>query len=195
MRAASEQLVPVTLELGGKSPVLVDRGSRLRASRPTSPTANWRTPARRASRRTTCCCRGRRRCVRRGLGQGRSGAIPGGAGERGLHVDREHAHYERLRGLLDDARAKGARVVETGPSPEHMRAATTRSRQRWSSTSMTTCGSCRRRSARVADRDVSRPGRRDRFCERPAASARALLLRILRNESEGGSSRGRRPAA
>ena len=28
-------------------------------------------------------------------------------------------HYERLRGLLDDARAKGARVVETGPSPEH----------------------------------------------------------------------------
>ena len=27
-------------------------------------------------------------------------------------------HYERLRGLLDDARAKGARVVETGPSPE-----------------------------------------------------------------------------
>ena len=27
-------------------------------------------------------------------------------------------HYARLRGLLDDARAKGARVVETGPSPE-----------------------------------------------------------------------------
>ena len=31
-------------------------GSRSRASRPTSPTASWRTPARRASRRTTCCC-------------------------------------------------------------------------------------------------------------------------------------------
>ena len=28
MRAASEHLVPVTLELGGKSPVLVDRDSR-----------------------------------------------------------------------------------------------------------------------------------------------------------------------
>ncbi len=27
-------------------------------------------------------------------------------------------HYQRLHGLLDDARAKGARVVETGPSPE-----------------------------------------------------------------------------
>ena len=27
-------------------------------------------------------------------------------------------HYDRLRGLLDDAQAKGARVVETGPSPE-----------------------------------------------------------------------------
>ena len=28
-------------------------------------------------------------------------------------------HYQRLHGLLDDARAKGARVVETGLSPEH----------------------------------------------------------------------------
>jgi len=27
-------------------------------------------------------------------------------------------HYDRLRGMLDDTRAKGARVVETGPSPE-----------------------------------------------------------------------------
>ena len=27
-------------------------------------------------------------------------------------------HYDRLRGLLDDAQAKGARVVETGASPE-----------------------------------------------------------------------------
>jgi coniferyl-aldehyde dehydrogenase len=26
-------------------------------------------------------------------------------------------HYDRLRGLLDEAQAKGARVVETGPSP------------------------------------------------------------------------------
>ena len=28
-------------------------------------------------------------------------------------------HYQRLHGLLDEARAKGARVVETGPSPGH----------------------------------------------------------------------------
>jgi uncharacterized protein YndB with AHSA1/START domain len=27
-------------------------------------------------------------------------------------------HYQRLRGLLDDAQAKGAHIVETGPSPE-----------------------------------------------------------------------------
>ena len=33
MRAASEHLVPVTLELGGKSPVLVDRGQPLDARR------------------------------------------------------------------------------------------------------------------------------------------------------------------
>ena len=31
-------------------------------------------------------------------------------------------HYDRLRGLLDDAQAKGARVVETGPSPERAKA-------------------------------------------------------------------------
>ena len=30
MRAASENLVPVTLELGGKSPVIVERGYSLR---------------------------------------------------------------------------------------------------------------------------------------------------------------------
>ena len=33
MRAASENLVPVTLELGGKSPVLIDRGQPLDARR------------------------------------------------------------------------------------------------------------------------------------------------------------------
>jgi len=33
-------------------------------------------------------------------------------------------HYERLRRLLDDAQAKGARIVETGPSPERTKART-----------------------------------------------------------------------
>ena len=31
-------------------------------------------------------------------------------------------HYERLRGLIDDASAQGARVVETGPAPERAKA-------------------------------------------------------------------------
>jgi len=53
------------------------------------------------------------------VGQGRRGALPGGAGERDYTSIVNVRHYERLRGLLDDARAKGARVVETGSSLEH----------------------------------------------------------------------------
>ncbi len=40
MKAASENLVPVTLELGGKSPVIIERGFSLSARQSPSPTAS-----------------------------------------------------------------------------------------------------------------------------------------------------------
>ena len=92
MRAASEHLVPVTLELGGKSPVLVDRGQpleRVAADIALRQAGQCRPDVHRAGLRAVA--RGRRRRVRRGMGQGGGGALPGGAGERGLHLDRERA--------------------------------------------------------------------------------------------------------
>lgn len=53
MRAASENLVPVTLELGGKSPVIIDRGFSPTRAAKSIIYGNSATPARPASRPTT----------------------------------------------------------------------------------------------------------------------------------------------
>ena len=77
MRAASDNLVPVTLELGGKSPVIVDRGysietaalpHRLRQA------CQWRPDL----RRTRLCARarGRARCLRRRVRAEADSSIP-----------------------------------------------------------------------------------------------------------------------
>ena len=59
MAAAAQNLTPVTLELGGKSPVIWRRAIRSRPPSAASPPASSSTPARPASRPTTCCCRNR----------------------------------------------------------------------------------------------------------------------------------------
>ena len=68
MRQAAQNLTPVTLELGGKSPALVMRGYPVREAALRSPTARAPTPARSAWRRTTRWCRAsrsRNSCPRR----------------------------------------------------------------------------------------------------------------------------------
>ena len=63
MRAAAENLIPVTLELGGKSPAIVGEefSTRAAAERDHAP-ASSSTPGRRASRPTTCSSPPRSRC-------------------------------------------------------------------------------------------------------------------------------------
>ena len=58
MRAAAENLVPVTLELGGKSPAIVarDASASRRALERIMAGKTASTPGRRASRPTTCSC-------------------------------------------------------------------------------------------------------------------------------------------
>ena len=56
MRAASENLVPVTLELGGKSPIIVDRGIRCLPPRDASRLANAPMAARFVHPPTICFC-------------------------------------------------------------------------------------------------------------------------------------------
>jgi coniferyl-aldehyde dehydrogenase len=115
MRAASENLVPVTLELGGKSPVIIDDDY----------------PVRTAARRIAYgkCANGGQICTSPDYL-----LVPKDKTEDFVAAYRQEVdtlypnigdnpdftwvvndrHFARLSGLVDDAKAKGARVVELG---------------------------------------------------------------------------------
>ena len=119
MRAASEHLVPLTLELGGKSPVLVDRGQPLQRVAPSVAYGKL------ANAGQTCIAPDYMLLPEEDVDafvQAWSDAIaalyPNGPVSDDYTSIVNVRHYQRLHGLLDDALAKGARVVETGPSPE-----------------------------------------------------------------------------
>ncbi len=120
MRAASEHLVPVTLELGGKSPVLVDRGQPL--ARVAADIAYGKL----ANAGQTCVApdyallhEAEVDAFVEAWGRAVAALYPEGPASEDYSSIVNARHHERVQGLLDDARAKGARVVETGPSPEH----------------------------------------------------------------------------
>ena len=117
MHAASENLVPVTLELGGKSPTIV--GERL-PHEDRGATASWL--ARRFNAGQTCIApdyvlvpAGRATLRRRVQGGGRED-VPGAREEPGLHERRQPAALQRLSGYVDDAKTRGAKVVEINPA-------------------------------------------------------------------------------
>ena len=113
MRAASENLVPVTLELGGKSPIIIDRGYSLH------------TAARRIAYGK--CANGGQICTSPDYL-----LLPKSAKEDFIAAYRKEIdtlypnigdnpdytsilndrHFKRLSGLVEDAKAKGARVID-----------------------------------------------------------------------------------
>jgi len=114
MRAASDNLVPVTLELGGKSPAVVARGEAEKAAESIA----W---GKLANAGQTCIAPDYALVHPEDVEPFR---IAFDAAVKRLYPDgptsldyssiiNQH-HYERLHGLLDDARSKGARVIETG---------------------------------------------------------------------------------
>ena len=112
MRAASEHLVPVTLELGGKSPVLVDRGQPL--DRVAADIAYGKL----ANAGQTCIApdyvllhEGDVDRFVEAWGKAVAALYPEGPASEDYTSIVNARHYDRLRGLLDDARAKGARVA------------------------------------------------------------------------------------
>ncbi|MFO1159354.1 MAG: coniferyl aldehyde dehydrogenase [Reyranellaceae bacterium] len=122
MRAAAEHLVPVTLELGGKSPVVVGRSADLAT-----------TAARIMNGKTLnagqICLAPDYALVPADRIDGFVGAAKSAVGRMfptirdnpdytAIVADR---HYARLVGLLDDARAKGAEIVEINPAGEELR--------------------------------------------------------------------------
>jgi coniferyl-aldehyde dehydrogenase len=119
MRAASENLVPVTLELGGKSPVLVDRGQ------PLGQVAIEVAYGKLANAGQTCIAPDYVLLHADDVdgfvdawGKAVASLYPAGPASQDYSSIVNVRHYDRLRGLLEDARARGARVVETGPAPE-----------------------------------------------------------------------------
>ncbi|HXE56968.1 MAG TPA: coniferyl aldehyde dehydrogenase [Gemmatimonadales bacterium] len=119
MRAASEHLVPVTLELGGKSPAIVGPGYPLEQAAPRIAVGKLfnagqtciapdyaLVPATRVEAFAERFAAAAARCFPR---------LGGSSDYSPVLNDR---HYERLLGLVADARARGARVIEVDPAGE-----------------------------------------------------------------------------
>jgi coniferyl-aldehyde dehydrogenase len=118
MRAASENLVPLTLELGGKSPVIVQNGYSL--DRAAAGIAYGKL----ANAGQTCIAPDYAMVHQDDVaafvaayGKAVAALYPKGPASEDYTSIVNNRHYARLNGLLDDARAKGARVVETGLKP------------------------------------------------------------------------------
>jgi len=119
MRAASDNLVPVTLELGGKSPVIVAHGR-----------VNARTMGSIVFGKLS---NGGQTCVAPDYALVHEDdleafitqfdttvrtAYPDGPTSADYTSIVSNGHYTRLKNLIEDARQKGARVVEVGVHPE-----------------------------------------------------------------------------
>ncbi len=115
MRSASDNLVPVTLELGGKSPAIIARGSSLERA------AHRIAWGKLANAGQTCIAPDYVLVAEGEIGDF-IGHYLSAVGK--LYPDiatnpdyttiiNDH-HYQRLAGLLDDARAKGAQIREVG---------------------------------------------------------------------------------
>ena len=122
MKAASANLVPVTLELGGKSPVIIEKGSSLQRAA--------------ASIAFGKLSNGGQICIAPDYALIPEGDVeafleaydkavrslyPDGPGSADFTSIINERHYARLQALLDEARAKGARVIEVGTKPEAAR--------------------------------------------------------------------------
>ncbi|TBY11766.1 coniferyl aldehyde dehydrogenase [Rhizobium laguerreae] len=118
MKAASENLVPVTLELGGKSPVIVAKGHTLDQAA--------------ASIAYGKLLSGGQTCIAPDYALVHESEVDafvkvydrkvaslyadGPTSEHFTSIINER-HYSRLRSLIDDARSKGARIIEVGNRP------------------------------------------------------------------------------
>ena len=115
MRAASDNLVPVTLELGGNSPVIVERGSSLGTA------ARRIAYGKLANGGQTCIAPDYVLVAEQEVDafvatyeREVAKLYPNIAANPDYTSIVNDRHYARLTGMLNDARAKGARVIEFG---------------------------------------------------------------------------------
>ena len=121
MRAAADNLVPLTLELGGKSPVVLGRSADLDK-------AAARIMAGKTLNAGQICLAPDYAFVPKEKTADFVGAatkavetmFPEGLKDNDDYTSViNQRHYDRIMGYLDDARAKGAEVVEINPKGEH----------------------------------------------------------------------------
>lgn len=119
MRAASENLVPVTLELGGKSPVVV--GADYSIAR----VAKALVYGKLSNAGQTCVApdyafipEDRVTEFAAAFEAETRKAYPGGPSDKGYASLIGQRHHDRLVELIEDARSKGARIVQIGNTPD-----------------------------------------------------------------------------
>ena len=119
MRAAAENLTPVTLELGGKSPTVLDHDVDLDMA------AERICFGKMMNAGQTCtapdyvlCPRDRQRDFIAAMRQANARLYPTIADNDDYSAIVNDMHYERLHGLLHDARTKEARITELNPAGE-----------------------------------------------------------------------------
>lgn len=118
MKAASDNLVPVTLELGGKSPVIVAKGHALDHG------AAGIAYGKLANAGQTCIAPDYAlvheddiEAFTAAYDKAVAYLYPNGPASDDYTSIINDRHYARLTGLVDDARAKGARILEVGRKP------------------------------------------------------------------------------
>lgn len=119
MLAAAENLTPVTLELGGKNPAIVGRSADLRKSAARIMTGKTLNAGQIClSPDYALVLGGRQAELVDALMAAASQLYPTLKDNPDYSAIIDERHFARLKGLLDDARAKGATIVEINPAKE-----------------------------------------------------------------------------
>ncbi len=118
-QAAAKHLTPVTLELGGKSPVIVDTSANLAKIAPLVAIGKLFNAGQ------TCIApdyalvpRARVEAFADAMARTVAKLYPTLADNRDYTSIVDKRHYARLQGLLADAKSRGARIVEINPADE-----------------------------------------------------------------------------
>lgn len=127
MRAAAKNLVPITLELGGKSPAIIGRSAdKARA-------AQRVTMGKMLNAGQICIApdylyvaKEDESTIIDQIKQSASALYPSLLANDDYTAIVNERHHERLSGYLDDARTKGAEVIEVNPAGENFKSANSR---------------------------------------------------------------------
>ena len=127
MRAAAKNLVPITLELGGKSPAIIGRGADKAKA------AQRITMGKMMNAGQICIApdylyvpREDEREIIENIQQSAATLYPTLLTNDDYTAVVNERHHQRLTGYLDDAREKGAEVIEVNPANEDFKSANSR---------------------------------------------------------------------